>query len=416
MKKLKQSDLLKAKSPEEFKKLLDESGGVDLSNLSKEDDDTDEGSILINPNFPKKNPGNDPVDETEPSIGQKSKMIGGKCAIELEASGRFSVPALVYFGDYDVDDINNVALSREEDTLHNIVVALDKQKSSDDWSVFDMTLEEFYETLVSIKFRFNSSIHTHRWMCNCQAKYPESQRKLSEVEIDLTTIRYISIQESEESLREEYKEKLNAISDEDFHKLLMRKYGKVDKSRDEEIAMLKIKEPIVVHDDDKSYVFRFVRVKDMLTAMELGQSKFNWKIRQLKNKPVRMGDDEQIEKREDEIRKLEHEKAKYIVKAMKAQTLLEFCGNEIKSLDNKMEIFGAMSKTALFKFGKLMEGAKFGIHDEREFTCNICSNTEKRLLQRTISPIELFPVDDTDKSDTSRKSHFDSGFDIYFMP
>lgn len=410
---------MKAKSPEEFKKLLEESGGIEISNIDADTDDEDE-SILVNPNFPERSKDKSKparaVDEIEPSIGQKSKMIGGKCAIELESAGRFSVPALVYFGDYDVDDINNVALSREEDTLHNIVVALDKQKPSEDWTVFDMTLEEFYETLVSIKYRFNSNIHIHRWMCNCQAKYPENQRKLSEFEIDLSTVQYISIQESEENLREEYREKINALSDEDFNKLLMKKYGNLDKSRDEEISMLKIKEPVMVIDEDKSYVFRFVRVKDMLTAMELGQSKFNWKIRQLKNKPVRMGDDEQIEKREEEIRKLEHEKAKLIVKAMKAQSLVEFCGNEIKSLDDKMEIFGQMSKTALFKFGKLMEGAKFGIHDEREFTCNICKHTEKRLLQRTISPIELFPVDDTDKSNTSGKSHFDPGFDIYFMP
>lgn len=420
-------DFRNIKDPEELKKILIENGGLETpdsdspimkhesTEIIDDDDDDDDESLLVTQ---KPQVTQYKAQEVESSIGMKSKMIGGKCAIELESSGRFSVPYLVYFGDYDVDDVGNVALSREEDILQNIVNALNKQKAGD-WDVEEMTLEEFYESLVSIKYRFASKIHNHRWMCDCQSKYPENQRKLSEMEVDLSTIRYIAIEESEEKIRENYKLQLENIDDTQFSALLMRRYGEVKLTREQEIERLKLKEPIMVTDDDKSYIFRLVRVKDMLKAMELSQKKFNWKIRQRRNDPIAHNannQDELMARKDEEILKLEHEKAKFTIKAMKAMTLLSFNGNEISDLEDKLSIFGAMSKTALFKFGKFMENAKFGIHDERDFTCNFCQKTEKRLLQRAISPIELFPTDDTDKSGSGRISQFDPGFDVYIVP
>ena len=69
-------------------------------------------------------------EEATDTIKQELIETSGKVKIELESMGRFGNPAVVYFSDYYGKDIHDIILSPQEDLLQNLLIVLNKNKTS----------------------------------------------------------------------------------------------------------------------------------------------------------------------------------------------------------------------------------------------------------------------------------------------
>lgn len=347
----------------------------------------------------------------------KYSTRAGKVKIDLESSGRFETPAVVYFSDYDVEDVTSLAVSREEDLLENLLTILEKQKDkTDNYKIGQLLLEEFYEIMLGIKMQFNTITHNHSWLCRCQSDLPEHRQKLSKMEIDLTKIKYVSIEEADDKLREKYAKIINEFSDEDFAKYVTRKYGQlIPTSKEVEINNIKIQEPLLVKEEDKDIFFKFPRIDDLVVATREANKRFNWQIRKIKNQFSAGQPEDMYEKNiKEEVEKLQLEKAKYGILVSKANSLISVNGVEFKSLDQKIEAYSKFKRSTLMKLSALIDMAQFGVQHEFELKCNLCGRTERRALQRAINPLEFIPFDDNSESDSSGELRKHSEFDIFF--
>lgn len=431
--------LQQAKTPEDIQRILKESGGIIGAELNEADapgvtvdvendypeDGTIEQSLLVPPSelerLKKQTKINTPNKKKEDrnSINyEKFKLRSGKVAINFESNGRFSIPDSAYFGDYSVQDTNDLVLSREDEIFDTLIAILDKVKNDDSWSLKDATLEELLEIVIGMKIQFNTNSHTLRWFCSCQDKLPEEQRKLSEMEIDLSTIKYISIEECEQEIKNHFRELFEQATDEQFSSYLLRKYGEdaleLSNTREAEVESIQVKEPLVIRDAENVYELRLPRVEDLSKGLRFANKKWNWQIRKLRNTRVDEKNEEALIRREFEIEKLEAEKQKDASLATRALSLLKYNGEEIISDDVKYKIFSEMSRSTMIKLSTISDRLRFGVQDERDIECNLCHKVEQRLLQRVVTPLEFVPFDSNTRISSKRKLPVDSGLDIYF--
>jgi hypothetical protein len=83
---------------------------------------------------------------------------------------------------------------------------------------------------------------------------------------------------------------------------------------------------------------------------------------------------------------------------------------EIKTSEEKIEIYKGLNKDILFDLEEFMEKVDFGIFYEFEAFCPECGTKSKRLLQHEIIPYELLPAKtDSDKRKAEHHRRF-----IYF--
>jgi hypothetical protein len=355
----------------------------------------------------------DPQDENKEDIVQEIKTEAltdskkyisraGTIDIHYETNNRFSIPSSLYFRDYTIEDVNNLTLSRQEDLLENLLVILNNAVNEDaNCKIEDMLMEEFLETLVGIKMQFNIHLHQHPWVCDCQNGVTGKDQVVNQTEIDLKTIKYKSIEEADEYIRSMYKPTFEVMSKEDFKKYLVLKYGNdpmVDVDNwtiEQELEKIQVKEPIIIDGKDgKSYTFRFMRVKDVIEAQKKASQKYAGKIKQVNSKqPLHgMGLADQKALKEKEIEELQYQQAKDTILYARAFTLEAVDGRKLKE-EEKFNIYKNIPRSVLFDFINFMDEIKFGIQDERDFTCPLCGTVKQRSLQLSINPYELLPLD-----------------------
>lgn len=353
-------------------------------------------------------------------IAEASKLMnsGGKAKINYESAGRFSIPEYLLFSDYTVKHISDITLSREDDIIENLLVVLNElaeHPSTPNVDVGDMTVEEFLETLVGMKMFFNTAKHKHVWMCSCQNDVPEGQQKLSEMEIDLKSLQYKSIEESEREMRANYLELFKTFTDEEWKQYIVNRYEEpLQITREEEVAKIFISEPIIVNADNGNfYSFRLPRIRDVVIGYKLACKKFDGKIRLIKSRQEHGVPLAELQaKKEEEIKIVQHEKMKAAIMYAQSMTLLS--ENEtLLSDDEKVEKYGALSRQVLMDLTQFTEAIQFGIYHEMDVTCNHCGKTERGWLQSKLNPIELLPIDDT-RPNTERKLGRSTAVNVYF--
>lgn len=343
----------------------------------------------------------------------------GRVVVTLESKGRFGSPLEMNFSDFLVQHVTDLSLSNTEDLTETTVSILNEIKNEEcDFDLINLTLEEMLEVLLAIKLQFNTSQHTHRWLCSCQYNLPEEARQYSEAIIDLKTINYRPIEQVDEELRKVYKEKFQAMSKEDWASYIDFRYGDSKKpnewTMEMELASLKVKEPFnYIHPITKNiYSFRLMRVADLISAKKLSKSMWNSKIVAVKNRPIPTGVPiaKAKEEKEEEIKNLQKAEIKDAITFSNAATLIAFNGEELTTLEKKVDKYLELTRDDQFKLSDFLRGIEFGIYDERELNCNLCGKTERRVLQQDTTPIELLPLD----SNTAREQRKSTKLDFYF--
>jgi hypothetical protein len=204
------------------------------------------------------------------------------------------------------------------------------------------------------------------------------------------------------------REQFISFTDEEFADYLTRKYedeysGNVtDYDREKEVNAIRIKEPISQNIDGHIYKFRFTRIKDLLRAKQLAEKQFSGKIKMIQNKKVHgVGMEALKEQKEKELEKIQKEKAKEVLIATRALSLISYDGRDLEKDEEKIALYRKIPRESLFEFIEFMEKLQFGIQDEREFTCPLCEKVSKRSLQRKFDPLEFIPVESTSTNKSS---------------
>jgi exosome complex RNA-binding protein Csl4 len=346
------------------------------------------------------------------------------CAIvDYESMGRFSTPPQLSFHDYTNQDVNDITLSRQEDLFENIVVITNrlrnKADASDIFDVSEMIIEDFMETLVAVKQEFNTPQHTHYWTCDCQNNLSEKDQQVFETEIDLRTLKYRSIEDAENDLREDYRKEFAELTVEEWAEYIEAKYTKEPKDAkvwtvEDELNTITVKEPILTYSGGDKYYFNFVRVKDIIKAQKLATKKFASKIKQITNRQEHGVDGKTLaEKKQAELDIVNHEKSKTVVLYAKALALYKK-NDKVLSDEEKIEIFTKdIPREVTLQLYDFLDRIKFGIQDEREFTCPVCGKVDKRWLQREFTTLELLPFNTSTKRKRSKLTrlgiHFGEG-------
>lgn len=411
-------------SPDEMQKKLKASKRIVLEN----DDDEDGSEEQDQPQSSKKKKSDKQESKPEKTVersGQKFRILGEKAKVELESGGRFDLPSEIYLEDYDSADITALVTSREDDILETLIAIMDKsvnnEGNSEKFSTGDATPEEFFEMQIALKLQFDSVWMTYRWMCeeeNCQDHLPQDKKKHSEMELDLSTVNYISIENVEEEFRESLRE---ALKNEDLkNQYLSKKYPDGvpgDWTIESEINQVKIKEPInIVDDKGHHYKYRFMRMKDLVNSYRRVSKQYDPLIRQINSRKYSgITDQDKIKyQREEEIKEVQKKKAQQAILASQAMCLVEFDGDRNLSDDRKVEIFSAMPRKANFELMNAWDSCKYGIRHEFDATCNHCGSVSRRSLQRGLSPIDLIPVSDDRRSDSVERLQRNPSVAFYF--
>lgn len=347
----------------------------------------------------------------------------GMVRVEYESNGRFTTPTFLYYTDYKAKHINALSLSRQEDLLRNLVSVLNEMKSNEvpeeaaNFDVGDHTPEEFYETLIGIKQQFVGDAHKHLWLCDCQEEVPDKEKKLSEQVIMLSSIKYSNIEEADQKLKEQYKGYLEDMTDEELADYLLLKHNEeIEITKDnrpaiieDELANVRIQEPITLGRDGKVYRFRFTRIKDMIRGFELASKDFTIESKRVRgryqnmqsNPGLPMNREEVSYKRDMELKKLDEQRAQRAILYSKCLSLISVDGVPLTD-EQRIEIFSNIDRGILDDFTAFLDPIVYGVNDEREFVCNLCNKPERGFLHQRITPLEFLPIAD-DRKSTARK-------------
>ena len=346
----------------------------------------------------------------EENIKPRIANYGGMAKVEYESCGRYNIPGLLYWENYNTEHVSDLSLTGEEELLPAVVAILNELKHGDEDNkvdILDMTNEEFIETLIAIKANYDETgePHKHRWMCKCQKDIPDDEKELSVSNIDLSTLQYTNIQEADEKLREYYKTQLEALSKEDYSEYLKSKYGQnIQKSIKEEVETISIKDPIKLVNPANGdvYEYAFPRMRHTIKGYQKAIDEFRWPIKKVEQRKAR--NEEEKAQRQKEMDDLLKQRAKQVAKYIRAFSLMKFNGKELSD-EQKIEVYRKMPINLLYDLTNFQELMQFGLTDERELTCNLCKETDRRLLRRNFSPFEFLPFpDDSEDVSTSHKS------------
>ncbi len=361
-----------------------------------------------------------PNDEKYGDEKDKFYKRGGKVKINFETLGRFNIPSNMFFSDYNIDQVNDLTLCNEDTLFETIIAILEEIKNEDcQVSIGEALIEEFMEMMIGIKMFFNTPIHNHKWICDCQRNKDDEEIQVNDMEIDLRELQYKSIEEADQILRDLIRGQFVEMTDEIFEDYLKRKYedqysGDIkDYDREKEVNKIRIQEPISQNIDGHIYKFRFTRIKDLIKAKQITEKQFAGKIKMLQNKKVHGIGQEQLKIQKDkELEILQKQKAKETLIASRALSLIQYDDTILERDDEKIALYRKIPRESLFEYVEFIEKLQFGIQDEREFVCPICGKSDKRLLQRKFDPLEFIPVESnsTNKSKELKRANIFVGF------
>jgi len=328
--------------------------------------------------------------------------------IDFETMGRFSIPESLYVEDWDTEDVNNLTLCNEDNIFETLVVIINKNVKDQAFKVEDMLLEEFLEVMIGIKASFDSPIHIHRWACDCQADMDDKDRTIHEYPIDLKTINYVSILEADEKLKQYYKKLFESLNREQFAELMITKYGDAmkdtvaDYTIEQELEKITVHEPLKQSINGKIYEFRLMRVGDLLIAQREANKKFIYNQKVLNSKKYRkeLGELAAFKSnQEEQLKKLQEEKAKETLLYAQASTIVAVDGQPLTGIQEKAIAYKDIKRKDRLNFLAFLEEITFGIKNEMNLVCPLCGREEKRTFRKELNPLEFIPIsnDTTDK-------------------
>ena len=348
-------------------------------------------------------------------IKENSKFFnrGNTVAINYETLGRFNIPPTLYFKDFTTKHENDLSLTRKEDLLETTIAILNELKNDDaDCKVEDMLIEEFFETLVGIKKQFDSSNHVHLWICSCQDDI--NTPHINESTIDLNSIQYKCISESDKILQNFYKIKFDAMTDEVFKEYLFIRHKDNPSieleniTKEEELKTIKVKEPFLINLDHR-YLFRFPRIGDLVKAQKIADKEYKIQIKEVQNKKNPNAPLPNLQSQKDEeINRLKSEEFKFSSLATRALSLISIDGKELTD-EERIKIYSSLNRGVKNKINDFLKQFEFGIYHEQEFFCPLCEEKDKRLLQREFDVYELLPSYPI----TNEDNKFNTTLDIY---
>ena len=342
-----------------------------------------------------------------------AKNTSGTVKVDLESDGRFSLPQLLHFKDFTIEDVNSLALSREDEILENLISILNTMVVEENIRMEDATLDEFLEILVSIKQQFSGDAHTHYWICSCQNREKEEDQIINETMLSLSNINRTNIAEIDAEMQESFKKKLEDVSDDGFNNFLVMKYGEdipEGVTKESEVEKVVVKEPFYVNVDGDKVGFNFVRMGDMLKADLVAKKKLNNSIARIKKETyanVPLAEKKQIQAEKIEVAKAEKNKLLLLYgKALAIDTV----NGKTMSDSEKLEYYRVIPREYMLRIVDFLDELSYGINEEFDFYCPICEQSDKRLLQQELNPLELLPLESNSKSKAKRSE----SIDIYF--
>ena len=326
----------------------------------------------------------------------------GAVGIKFSTSGRFSIPEIGYYKYYTTKQVNDLSLTRPEDKLEVLLSILNKINVNSEIKAEDLTLEELFEVVVAIKRKFRGNWHTHKWYCQeCQNGVEDKDKKVSEMDIDLSTLKEISIEEADDNLRNYMKERYLKLKEQN-PSMFLRQMQVLDSNLktkipnevdiDEVLKNVAIKEPfnITCPITKKKYSFRFTRVGDFIKAKKFIDLKYSIQFKNLKKEKWnnRGSLAEFKQSQEFKLNQLNDQKAKDLLLASKSFSLITVNGKELTD-EQRFQELGNMEPITAETLAEFLEQQKFGIQDERDYTCNLCGHEERGLLMRRTSVLEF---------------------------
>jgi hypothetical protein len=245
-------------------------------------------------------------------------------------------------------------------------------------------------------------------VCTCQKDVDNKEMIVHEHNIDLRTINYISVLEADEKLKEYYKRIFESMTREQFAEFAIMKYGEEMKDRvadytiEEELKTSTIKEPIKQSVNGKLYEFRLMRVGDLLLAQKEADKKYIYQLKVVNSKKYRkeLGELSVFKSnQEEQIKKLQEEKAKEVLFYAQASTIVAVDGQAITNMQEKAKVYKEIKRKPRLEFLAYLEEIKFGIANEMNLVCPLCGQEEKRPFRKELNPLEFIPIsnDTTDK-------------------
>jgi rubrerythrin len=354
-----------------------------------------------------------PSSQDDFEIKENSDAVG----IEFSTGGRFTTPKLGYYKYYTTKQINDLGLTRQDDKLETLLSILNQVNVNNEIQAEDLLLEELFEVVVAIKRKFRGNWHTHKWYCEeCQKDVEDKDKVVSEMDIDLSTLKEISIEESDDNFRSFMKQRYEKLKTQNPTIFLQQmKILKPDLSIDipndvnigEVLKNINIKEPfnITCPVTKKKYSFRFTRVGDYIKAKRFIDLKYSPQLKNVKKERWNSKGSlaEFKHSQEFKLNQLNEQKAKDTLLAAKAFSLVTVNGKELKDTERFNELSN-MNPITAEALAEVLENQKFGIQDERDYTCNLCGHTERGYLMRRTSVLE-FILDNSSSNGRSRLSN-----------
>jgi hypothetical protein len=324
--------------------------------------------------------------------------------------------------DFLASHINSLVTVKEDKLLETLCYCLNEcVVEPKNFKVENLTDKEFLELMLAMKIAFDSKELEYYFYHSCQDNIPEKLKKASVDIIRLDNVKMISIEQSDEILREFVSTKLKQLDEESYKQYLILKYGYFKNiTIEEEVKTIKVKEPIYIKDyDNIIYEFRFVRIKDLIEANRIVSKEYDHKIRIETNKPIpKSNQEEAIAIREEIMEELKRKKAERFIEVVKNLCLVA------KTVNNKRIVFEnteqklseKINRKVYLNYMNAVSEVKYGIEHEVELHCNLCDSEEPQrgYLQRLITPLHLLPVSITQTTTTERKSKINSRLDFYF--
>jgi hypothetical protein len=308
-------------------------------------------------------------------------------------------------------DINAIVMSTPDKLVKTLVPILNGMICGEHAGKFDvsnMTVEEFIETLVAVKGKFNSRYHKHPYMCECQYDKPQDEQKFQDISVDLGSLKYKSIEQVDEEIRATYKKDIEALTEEEWNEY-KKSYAAIHNidenivTKEMTLENIKVTEPFVINPDGHEIALRLIRISDVIKAQELLDKEYNVQIKRIQNRQEHgvSGEDLKI-KKQNEIEELEKEKAKKLLLYIKAFSLISIDGKQLTDAEK----IKAMLDRDIFPnrvsqdINSLLDELKFGVFDTIEFNCSFCGQENKEDLQHNISVTELLPLNSKNERDS----------------
>ena len=157
------------------------------------------------------------IDKTPKDINVKFEELDDKLASLQDLILKMKVDFDFIARDQNKSTIYVHIVKTTEDLLNNLLLILDKNKTTEkECDIYNITGEDLLEILIGIQIQFDTPYITHNWLCECQYHKEESDRLANEVNIDLNSISYKSIEDNDNQLKEFFADLFSQMTDAQF--------------------------------------------------------------------------------------------------------------------------------------------------------------------------------------------------------